>query len=195
MPRARTTTATEDETVTKKPRVTRARAVSSDEVAPRAPRKRVPRKVVDLDPEPEPEVVRKAPTFIREQRQASGRGARNFIIVIVFCCILMSIGFGIGLSDKGQINVVAIVNERNEKISRGEVRTPNGDTITQTIPVQGSDNRPNGGLQIADEAESPAPSEALEVSTSTASTTAEATQASSTESGSEGESATSTPLE
>ncbi len=195
MPRARTTTATEDETVTKKPRATRARAVSSDEVTPRAPRKRVPRKVVDPEPELEPEVVRKAPTSIREQRQASGRGARNFIIVIVFCCILMSIGFGIGLSDKGQINVVAIVNERNEKISRGEVRTANGDTITQTIPVQGSDNRPNGGLRIADEVIPQAPPAVSEISTSTASTTPEAVQASSTESGSEGESATSTSLE
>jgi hypothetical protein len=188
MPRARTTTALEDEGVVKKPRATRARAVSSGEDAPRAPRKVV-------EPESEGEVVRKAPTPFREQRQASGKGARNLIIVVVFCSILISIGFGIGLSDKGQINVVAIVNERNEKISRGEVRTANGDTITQTIPVQGSDNRPNGGLRIADDVTPPAPPEVPPSSTTTASTTLESVRATSTESSGENESATTTPLE
>jgi hypothetical protein len=154
MPRARTTTAIEDEGVVKKPRVPRTRAVSSNEDVPKVPRKRTPRAVT---PPAEPEVVRKAPTPLREQKRVSGVGTRNFVVVAVLCLILISAGFGIGLSDKGQINVVAVVTERNEKINRGEVRTASGETMTQTIPVQGSDTRPNGGLQVADQVPTPPP--------------------------------------
>jgi hypothetical protein len=191
MPRARTTTALEDEGVVKKPRATRVRAVSSGEDAPvKAPRKRTPRAAPVVPVESEP--VRKAPTPFREQKRASGTGTRNLIIVVVLCLILVSTGFGIGLSDKGQINVVAVVNERNEKINRGEVRGTGGETITQTIPVQGSDSRPNGGLQIADQPP-PAPPETPAVIATTTATTTEAVSASSTESSAE--TATSTPLE
>lgn len=179
MPRARTTTATEDEGVVKKPRTTRVRAVSSDEDAPpKAPRKRAPKRVSEPDGEAEP--VRKAPTVFREQKRTSTTSTRNFLIIAVVCLSIVSIGLGIGFSDKGQINVVAIVNERNEKINRGEVRTANGETITQTIPIQGSDNRPNGGLIPADTPPPVAPPSEITPSDNSVATTSELT-ASSTE--------------
>jgi hypothetical protein len=137
-------------------------------------------------------VVRKAPTPLREQKRVSGKGARNFFIVMVVCLVIASIGFGIGLSDKGQINVVAIVNERNERINRGEVRTASGETITQTIPVQGSDNRPNGGLVVSEEVPPPPPETPVDA-TSTATSTLET--ASSTEEVTAEETATTTPAE
>lgn len=149
MPRARTTTAIEDEGVVKKPRTTRVRAISPDEdLPPKVPRKRASKQVSEPIAETEP--IRKAPTAFRDQKRTSSTGMRNFVIIVVFCLSIVSIGLGIGFSDKGQINVVAIVNERNEKINRGEVRSATGEAITQTIPIQGSDNRPNGGLIPAD---------------------------------------------
>lgn len=195
MPRARTTPAIEDEGVTKKPRTTRVRAVSSGEDTPlRAPRKRAPKRVVEDVSEPEP--TRKAPTLIREQRRAVGASTRNFIIILVVCLSIMSIGFGIGFSDKGQINVVAIVNERNEKINRGEVRTATGEAITQTIPIQGSDNRPNGGLTPADPAATvPPPSVDVPTDPAATASSTEGTAATTTEATPPVESASTTPAD
>jgi hypothetical protein len=184
MPRARTTTAIEDEGVVKKPRTTRVRAISSSEDSPpKAPRKRAPKRVSEAVVETEP--VRKAPTAFREQKRTSSTGTRNFLIIVVICLSIISTGLGIGFSDKGQINVVAIVNERNEKINRGEVRSANGEAITQTIPVQGSDNRPNGGLIPADTPPPVAPPTETAPSESSATTTPELSASSTEEVGGE----------
>ncbi len=184
MPRARTTTAIEDEGVVKKPRTTRVRAISSDENSPpKEPRKRAPKRL--SEPVAEIEPVRKAPTAFREQKRTSSTGMRNLVIIAVFCLSIVSIGLGIGFSDKGQINVVAIVNERNEKINRGEVRTASGEAITQTIPIQGSDNRPNGGLIPADTLPPSKPAAETTPIDSSASTTSELIASSTEEVGGE----------
>jgi hypothetical protein len=67
--------------------------------------------------------------------------------------------------DKGSIDVIAVVNDRNEKINKGEVRDESGNAVTQTIQVQ-TDSRPNGGLPMGD-APAPVPAPVSEVASTT----------------------------
>lgn len=140
----------------------------------RAPRSRVANSVDDSEVKPkrtrsktktvvkEPEVVRKAPTPIAEIKREK-RFARKHAIVIG---VLMVIGVGssaaIGLTDKGQIDIVNIIEERNKKAAeRGE-----------KLIVAEEELLPDGGLIPAD------PSTATPQATSTpniASSTASST--------------------
>jgi hypothetical protein len=184
MPRIRDTESLE-EVVVKKPRAPRARAVSVSGDSP-APRKRAPRKVAaPVEPTVSSEVVpqRKAPTTIAKAQVRSKRNLRVFISVLTVCLIIIGSAVVVGTSDKGVIDVVAVVNERNEKINRGEVRDAvTGETITQTVSVQNADTRPNGGLQIADPSLVPAvvPPSAETATTTETGTSTEATAATST---------------
>jgi hypothetical protein len=104
---------------------------------------------------------RRAPTPLEEQRQTRRKASRSLTIGLIAGVLLIGVGVGIGVSDGGQIDVVAVVNERNEKIQRGEVRE--GES-TMTIPVQNTDVRPNGGL-IPAESQTPPPPESTATST------------------------------
>jgi hypothetical protein len=149
MSRVRTTESDEDILV-KKPRARKPRSVAAvDEEIPVKPRKRAAPRAKKLEEKTE-EVSRKAPTRISAVRKRSIRNTRVFVSVLVFCCAVTGVGVGVGMMDKGSIDVVAVVNERNEKINKGEVRDENGQPTTITVPVQNQDTRPNGGLQIAD---------------------------------------------
>lgn len=176
MPRARTTTAEDIDVVAKKPRAPRTRKVIVDadtEVKPPVRRRKVTAAVV------EEEVIRKAPTPLRATQAKQSRRQRGLFIVLGVCLMLFGIGFGIGLSDRGAIDVVAVVNDRNEKINRGEVRDSSGNTITKTVGVQNQTTEVNGGLILADPSLIPAPT-VPEVSSSTATST-EATATTTTE--------------
>ncbi len=98
------------------------------ETKKRAPRKRVAKTADDSkDVKPkrirkvvtktssETETVRKAPTPLAEASREK-RFVRKHIVVIA---VLMLLGVGssaaIGLTDKGQINTIAIIDERNKK--------------------------------------------------------------------------------
>jgi hypothetical protein len=176
MPRARISDATE-EVVLPKPRVRKPRAVSVDGENP-APRKRAAprtRSVAAAAVTPAA-TTRKAPTQLSYQRQTRSKKTKSMLVVIAVGLVLTAAGVGIGFIDKGPIDVVAVVNERNEKINKGEVRDEAGNPITQTIQVQ-TDARPNGGLPMGD-AVAPPPTPAVS-STTDATTTPEV--ASSTE--------------
>ena len=123
------------------------------------------------------ESVRKAPTTIAYTKKRHRRSNKSFVIVLVFCILLTGSGIGVGMTDKGEINVVAVVDDRNEKINRGEVRdAQTGEVTSQTVPVQSDDPRPNGGLRAAEaptEQTTPsAPQTTSASSTSQANTTA-----------------------
>ena len=194
MPRARTTES-EDLVVVKKPRAPRARAASLEGETAVAPRKRAPRKTAAKkvapmsesvpEPEPTPTAQRKAPTPIAAERRIKARTTKAFIAVIFFCILLSAAGVVVGMFDHGAIDVIAVVNSRNEQISRGEVRDANGQTVTQTVPVQAD----SSGLHVADSSLSPAPVAAAQstatppvevVGTSTATSTATTSSASTT---------------
>lgn len=168
MPRARTTTSEEELVQAPKKRAPRKRVPAADgDVAvprPRTPRRKVVAteiheeraRVVDVTNE------RRAPTPLRAERSATAKSRRSLIAAMVFFVVLTGIGIGIGMSDSGQIDVVAVVNERNERVNRGEVRE--GES-TISVPVQNSDIRPNGGLVPADPSTIPPP--VLEAATTT----------------------------
>ena len=182
MPRARTTT-TEEETLVPKKRTPRKRAVTvtdgeaSAPRAPRAPRKRTEAVVEEAAVEAvRTEPARRAPTPISEQRKAVSRGRRSLVWTLGIVLILCGAGVAIGMSDNGQIDVVAVVNERNERVNRGEVRE--GES-TITVPVQSGDVRPNGGMVPADVSTPPPVPETSASTTATSSDTAvEATEGS-----------------
>lgn len=156
MPRARTTT-TEEESITIAPkRAPRKRVVKSGDgevlsaPKPRAVRKRTPAKPEESRLQTEADVTvseRRAPTPLKAARTSAVKGRRAVWIALIFFVVLAGSGVLVGMTDKGAIDVVAVVNERNERINRGEVR--NGES-TITVPVQNTDSRPNGGLVPAD---------------------------------------------
>jgi len=118
--------------------------------------------------------VRKAPTTLSEV--ANSRKQKNFLLVktIVIFGAVVGVSVWIGFMDKGSIDVVATVNERNEKINRGEIRNDTtGQVVTERVPVQNTDVRPNGGLkQSATPIATPAPEiKAEPVSTTSATAT------------------------
>ncbi len=167
-----------------KKRAPRKRAVSTSvDGVVRAPRRRAPRKVAPASVEtapsvPEPvverrEATRKAPTTIRE-RSVSKNNKRNKSIIAV-SIFLVGIGASavLGLSDKGEIDVNRVVEERNERIKAGG---GNPDIGTEIIPVQNTvvQKKADGGLQTADQSTIEPPPL---VATTTASTTATTTEA------------------
>jgi hypothetical protein len=179
MPRARTTLAETEENLVKKPRARSARVVSVPSEPVTASSRRRPSAATVVSTEP----VRKAPTPLRARQYSTVRSFRLLGVVTSICLILIGSGIAIGSLDTGVIDVVAVVNDRNEKINRGEVRDAiTGEPVTMRVPVQNSDPRPNGGLTPADPATIPAPllHDSIE-ETPVASSTASSTEAAETE--------------
>jgi len=122
--------------------------------------------------------VRKAPTTLSEV--ANSRKQKNFLLVktIVIFGAVVGVSVWIGFMDKGSIDVVATVNERNEKINRGEIRNDTtGQVVTERVPVQNTDVRPNGGLkQSATPIATPAPEIKAEPVSTTSATATESSE-------------------
>lgn len=166
MPRARTNVEGE-EVVLPKTKARKPRAVPREEGDIKVVRKRAAPRVRMVTTEPEP-APRKAPTPLSAQRKNRAHKSKTLFGVLAMCVLLTSTGIGIGFMDRGSIDVVAVVNERNEKINKGEVRDDVGQVVTQTLEVQNADARPNGGLKIGDVPTVVPP--VLEVATSTEAT-------------------------
>ncbi len=180
MPRARIN-APEEELVLTKTRTRKPRVIQGDERVTPVPRKRAAPRPRVTDLVSEPETVRKAPTALAARRRNDSKKSKSITVVLAGCLVLSGVGIGIGFMDKGSINVVAVVNERNEKINKGEVRDEAGNAITKTIDVQNGDTRPNGGLPMGDPV-APPPPPLLETSTSTEAASSTESTATSTES-------------
>lgn len=155
MPRASMST-TEEDIIAPKKRAPRKRPVASSDASiaedkpkrarkPRVPvvheQERVHNTASESNNEPT-RTERKAPTAIRGEREAHQRSSRALWGALVFFGIMFGVAAFIGFSDQGTIDVVAVVNERNERISRGEVRDGESATAVSTS----IDERPNGGL-------------------------------------------------
>lgn len=187
MPRARIN-APEDEAVLPKPRPRKPRAVSVEELVIPVTRKRAIARPRISETLSAPELVRKAPTVLASRRRSHSKKSKSILLVLGICVVLSAIGVGIGVLDTGTIDVIAVVNERNEKINKGEVRDEAGNAVTKTIDVQNGDTRPNGGLPMGDPIAPPAPpvqetstsTEAVSNTESAATSTASATDAAST---------------
>jgi hypothetical protein len=140
----------------------------------RAPRKRVAkpvddteevkpkrtRKAVKKDVEEVPE--RKAPTVLKEEKKKSK--FLNTPVIVVGVLLILGIGSSaaVGLTDKGQIDVVTMINERNKKAEeRGE----------KIVSSAMTDQLPDGGLIPADPATIASSTPPVETASSTATTT------------------------
>ena len=175
MPRARINVDGEEvvlpKTKTRKPRV-----VPRDEGDVKVVRKRAaPRPQIILT-EPQQPAPRKAPTALLARRRSHSQKSKTLLSVLGMCILLCAAGIGIGFMDKGSIDVIAVVNDRNEKINKGEVRDESGQVVTQTIQVQNADTRPNGGLKIGDAPVTPAPIISPETQATTSAETASSTE-------------------
>jgi hypothetical protein len=180
MPRARIN-APEEEVVLTKPRTRKPRVVDSVEKTAAAPRKRAPARPRISEPITQSEPVRKAPTPLQARQRRRSKKSKSILVVLGICLVLAGSGIGIGVMDTGTIDVIAVVNERNEKITKGEVRDESGNPVTRTIDVQNGDTRPNGGLPMGDPI-TPPPLLPPETSSSTETATTTTETSSSTES-------------
>jgi len=162
MPRARTASSEEEAVVVApKKRAPRKRvprieeAVEESQLAPK-PRVRRPRATPKVNEEVAEvaEPVRRAPTPIQAERRAVKRGNRALVIVAIFFVLVTGSGVAIGMTDAGPIDVVAVVNERNERVGRGEVREGENSV---TVPVQNTTAGANGGMVPADPSLVPTP--------------------------------------
>jgi hypothetical protein len=121
----------------------------------RAPRKRVSKTVADSTEEKpkrtrttkkvtEAETVepsRRAPTTIKEENQKKHNSRKHLIVVGVLLVIGIGSSAVVGLTDKGQIDVVTVIEERNKKAEeRGE----------KIVSSSDKDQLPDGGLVPAD---------------------------------------------
>lgn len=160
------------------------RAVKEVEEAPkRAPRRRVakPKAAAVASDEVVAAPRRKAPTQIPSEPRVVRSGGKS-MRVYIFGAFLV-VGFGaaaaIGYSDAGQININAVVSERNAKLSAGAASATDAGVGDQssgsyTIPVQNTSNLPDGGLNGNGSPE-PVPLPPIEEATTTATSTASST--------------------
>ena len=127
----------------------------TEEVKPKRTRK-VVKKVVEETPE------RKAPTVIKDEKKK----ARFFKTPVIVVGVLLVLGIGssavVGLTDKGQIDVVTMIEERNKKAEE------RGEKIVSSTMV---DQLPDGGLIPADPSTIASSTPPVETATTTATTT------------------------
>lgn len=160
------------------------RAVKEVEEAPkRAPRRRVakPKAAAVANEEVVAAPRRKAPTQIPSEPRVVRSGGKSMRVYIFGVFLL--VGFGaaaaIGYSDAGQININAVVSERNAKLSAGAASATDAGVGDQasgsyTIPVQNTSNLPDGGLNGSVNP-TPVPLPPIEEATTTATSTASST--------------------
>lgn len=162
-------------------------------------RRRVVKKVVKkASPQPVEEVVRevarkpeastparKSPTQIAA-RKAKNRTRRNHLMVVLFI-LLLGIGgsVGVGITDKGKIDVNQTIEERNERLRSGQLSADDRDNIIVPTQNTSANQLPDGGLVGlgVGAAPPPPPNPVATTSSSTASSTDET--ASSTDDGTE----------
>lgn len=133
----------------------------ADSPKKRAPRKRAVRRTISDDDSPAPRrrtvtastvtttsAVRKAPTRI-EYTENKKTSRKSGMVVIVILLFVIGGATWLGISDKGQINVNAKINEKNQKqADEANANSVDGAPQTIVVPVQNSaPTVPNGGFR------------------------------------------------
>jgi hypothetical protein len=133
--------ADEFEVLDKPKRAPRKRAAKPVEEGEEVKPKRT-RRTTKKETEPE-EPVRRAPTTITEAKRDKKPSRKHVIIIGVLLIIGIGSSAAVGLTDKGQIDVTTIIDERNRKAAeRGE----------QLVSAE-EELLPDGGLIPADPAQ------------------------------------------
>jgi hypothetical protein len=115
-------------------------------------------------------VSRKAPTVFASEKNKQKQLQKQFIIIGVILFLGVGTSAVVGYSDKGQINVAQVVEDRNQRVKTGA--TDESDTATElvAVPVQNTNKSANGGLVgLGTGGAKPKPS--TDTATSTASST------------------------
>jgi hypothetical protein len=146
----------------------------------RAPRKRTSKARVEAEtmapttPPPrvanERMVKRKAPTPIAETRATKKNFNRQIVVVVLLLIVGIGASAGVGITDKGGIDINQKIEDRNNKIRAGEIQ----DDI---IPIQNTNTEPNGGLIPVEGAPQPAPAPVATTTASSSAATASSTEA------------------
>jgi hypothetical protein len=125
--------------------------------------------------------TRKAPTVFAAEKNQQRQRQTQFIIIGVILFTGVGASAAVGYTDKGQINVSQIIEERNQKARTSETVDSDTQTSRIEVPVQNTNRTANGGLVgRGTGGAKPAPSTPpVDTATSTASSTADT--ASSTE--------------
>lgn len=177
----------DDETKLVAPKPTRAprKRAAKVEVESRdaefAPFKRAPRKrtlkspivetvsVAEMKEGKEKATRRKAPTSISAERATKKNGRRQLIVVAVLLVLGVGSSAAVGFTDKGGIDINQLIAERNRKIESGELHE-------SIIPVQNTNQAPDGGLIPLGDAAAPQVSGAASTTDATATSSATSTE-------------------
>lgn len=171
----------------------------SPDVSKRAPRRQVVRRVVTprsskvvADPVQEiieEEVIERRSSVRLAEVKKSRRFSRRTIITGVVLVFGLIATIWIGNSDNGQINVSALITERNNQVANGEAGdSDSGDgSAQQVVPVQSSaPTVPNGGLRGQGISNTPPPQPPADIASTTEATTTATTTDNTTEENSDG---------
>ncbi len=162
-----------------------------NEAPKRAPRRRVakPKTVSVVADTPVSASRRKSPTTLPTSSNSMNSHRKVSPKKYVALGLMISglaIATFIGYSDKGQIDITAVISERNSKLTAGVSGNEGINTTNVTVPVQNTSNLPDGGLVGSTEPASvPLPPivETATTSTTTASSTEEGSESATIEEG------------
>jgi len=137
---------------------------------------------------------RKAPTAFASQKHRQKQKQKHFIVIAIILLIGVGASAAVGFTDKGQINVSQVIEERNQRIASGTTDERDGDAQRIEVPVQNTNKQANGGLVGLGTggAKPQPPTEAASTTATTTDATASSTDLSASSTAPNADSATST---
>jgi hypothetical protein len=115
---------------------------------------------------------RKAPTVFASEKNKHKQRQKQFIVIGIILLVGVGASAAVGYTDKGQINVTQVIEERNQRIRTGETDGRDAQTNRVEVPVQNTNKTANGGLVgLGTGGAKPTPKPPVDIATSTASST------------------------
>ena len=143
-------------------------------VAKKTPARRAPRVVKEAAAPAESAVdqsaARKAPTVFAAEKNKQKQRQKQLIIIGVILTLGIGASAAVGYTDKGQINVAQLIEERNKAQRTGDPADSAGQANRIEVPVQNTNKTANGGL-VGRGTGSAKPKPPVEIASSTASST------------------------
>jgi hypothetical protein len=119
-------------------------------MAKNTPARRAPRvvkeEVTQTDSAATESVTRKAPTVFATEKNKQKQRQKQFIIIGVILTLGVGASAAVGYTDKGQINVTQLIQERNQTQRTGDPDESGIQTSPVEVPVQNTNKTVNGGL-------------------------------------------------
>jgi hypothetical protein len=90
--------------------------------------------------------TRKAPTVFASEKNKQKQRQKQFIIIGMILFVGVGASAAVGYTDKGQISVAQVIEERNQRVRAGNADGRDGQTSRIEVPVQNTNKAANGGL-------------------------------------------------